>query len=99
MEFVSIQPLHQLSDTTRILLFTDGNIPPIGEVPQVIRNTIQGMYAGELKQLIVSLIENDDMELDEFSLGEVLPLSFLEPSFELDTGDAVELVIPSLTSR
>ncbi|MCP4044012.1 MAG: hypothetical protein GY731_18980 [Gammaproteobacteria bacterium] len=51
------------------------------------------MSIGEVKQLIESLIEDDDMELDEFLLGEAHPLSFLEPSFEPDKGDAVELAI------
>ncbi|MCP4041656.1 MAG: hypothetical protein GY731_06825, partial [Gammaproteobacteria bacterium] len=88
MEFVTTQPLQQLSDTTRTLLFTEGSIPPIGEVTQVIRNTIQSMSVGEVKQLIESLIENDDLELDEFSLGEVHPLASASDLVPDDGGEA-----------
>jgi len=86
IEFVTSQPLQQLSDTTRTLLFTEGNAPAIGEAPQVIRNTVQSMSVGEVKQLVESFVDNDDMELEAFSLGVVHPLSAQQRSDSIISG-------------
>ncbi|MCP4048040.1 MAG: hypothetical protein GY732_18865 [Gammaproteobacteria bacterium] len=46
------------------------------------------MSVGEVKQLIESLIDNDDMELAEFSLGEVHPLASALELVPADGGEA-----------